>query len=237
MKKTNNVSEEKVQNIFNHIAGEYDKVNSLISMGTHRKWRSQATRKFNPNVDSVLDLCCGTGDWTIDILNQVSKKTKVTALDFSEGMLNVARKKLKENNYENRVKIVQADAMHLPFDDESFDVVTIGFGLRNVPDANVVLSEIYRVLKPNGKLVCLDAFKVEIPVIKLGWKFYFGKIMPVVGKTFNKKATNEYEYLNSSVNNFVSINQLKHMFEKVGFKNIKIKEYIFGSAAMHVGTK
>lgn len=237
MTKTNDVSEAKVQEIFNHIAGEYDKVNSLISMGTHRKWRSQATKELNPNVNSILDLCCGTGDWTIEILKQVLKNTKVTALDFSEGMLDIAKQKLEKNNYQGRVDFIQGDAMKLPFEDNTFDAVTIGFGLRNVPDVSAVLSEIYRVLKPNGKLISLDAFKVETPVVKVGWKFYFGKIMPLIGRTFNHNAKDEYEYLNSSVNHFVSISELKRLFEVAGFKDIQIRKYIFGSAAMHVGKK
>lgn len=237
MTKTNDVPEAKVQEIFNHIAGEYDKVNLLISMGTHRKWRAQATKELDSNLDSILDLCCGTGDWTIEILRQVSKNTKVTALDFSEGMLDIAKQKLTKNNYQDRVNFIQGDAMKLPFDDNTFDAVTIGFGLRNVPDVNTVLSEIYRVLKPGGKLVSLDAFKVETPVVKTGWKFYFGTIMPLIGRAFNHNAKDEYEYLNSSVNHFVSISQLKKMYETTGFKNIRTKKYIFGSAAMHVGEK
>lgn len=234
--KTNDVPEEKVQEIFDSIAVNYDKVNSIISLGTHNKWRHFGTKQINTNARMVLDLCCGTGDWTVDIKRHVGEDTKVVAVDFSKNMLEIAKEKIRNHHFSTAVEIIQADAMNLPFADNTFDDVTIGFGLRNVPDANTALKEIYRVLRPGGKIICLDAFKVETPLIKTGWKIYFGKFMPMVGQAFNKE-NSEYEYLNSSVNKFVSPNELEKMFQANGFKQTSFKKFIFGSAAIHLGIK
>lgn len=232
---TNNVPEEEVKDIFNSIAGNYDKVNSIISMGTHKKWRKFGTKQINPNSRKILDLCCGTGDWAIDIKQHVSDDTKVVAVDFSEEMLKIANEKFNNHNFENSIEIIQADAMSLPFPDDSFDAVTVGFGLRNVPNVNVVLKEIFRVLRKGGKLICLDAFKVETPIIKEGWKIYFSKLMPLVGQLFHKD--DEYKYLNSSVNSFVSPEELASMFDKNGFKKLRTKKFMLGAAAIIIGTK
>lgn len=231
---TNKVPEKDVQQTFNKIAGNYDKLNSIMSLGTHQKWRQKATAKIVVNPSKILDLCCGTADWTI-MLARRYQHADIIGADFSSEMLKIAQQKVGASQLTN-ITLENGDAMNLRYPDNSFDVVTIGFGLRNVPDANKVLQEIYRILKPGGQLICLEAFKVETPVIKLGWKVYFNGLMPLMGKVF-AKSPSEYKYLDDSVNKFVSIKQLAEMMNAAGFKNIEVDDLMFKAAAIHSAFK
>lgn len=234
MALTNNVPEKDVQKTFNTIAGNYDKLNSIMSLGTHQRWRQTATEQLRVNPDKILDLCCGTADWTIK-LAQRYQHAQVIGMDFSQEMLKIAQHKVSDSLVQN-VILEAGDAMNLRYQDNSFDVVTIGFGLRNVPDAQKVLQEIYRVLKPGGQLLCLEAFKVETPIIRVGWKMYFNHLMPLMGKVFAKSKP-EYQYLDDSVNKFVSIKQLAAMMQTVGFRNIEVTDLMFKAAAVHSALK
>jgi len=234
MSLTNKVPEKDVQQTFNSIAGNYDKLNSIMSLGTHQKWRQKATDNIIVGPSNVLDLCCGTADWTI-MLAQRFSHAQIVGMDFSQEMLKIAQSKVGKSAVTN-VTLEAGDAMNLRYPDNSFDVVTIGFGLRNVPDANKVLQEIYRVLRPGGQLICLEAFKVETPVVKAGWKLYFNKLMPLMGKVFAKSQP-EYQYLDDSVNKFVSIKQLAEMMGDTGFKNITVDNLMFKAAAIHAAEK
>jgi len=231
---TNKISETDVQNTFNNIAGNYDKLNSIMSLGTHQSWRKKATDQIKVNPETVLDLCCGTADWTIMLAKRFFH-SKITGLDFSSEMLKIAQQKVGQSGVSN-VTLESGDAMNLRFPDASFDVVTIGFGLRNVPDANKVLQEIYRVLKPGGQLICLEAFKVETPVISVGWRLYFNKLMPLMGKVFAKNKS-DYQYLDDSVNKFVSIQKLAEMMHVTGFDDIEVNDLMFKAAAIHSAIK
>ncbi len=148
--------EEHVHSVFENIYQNYDKMNSVISFQQHKKWRKETMKKMNvqPGQD-CLDLCCGTGDWTIALGKATGSEGKVVGLDFSHNMLQVAQEKIKNEQLTN-VELIQGNAMELPFEDNQFDYVTIGFGLRNVPDYVQVLKEMERVLKPGGMAVCLE---------------------------------------------------------------------------------
>lgn len=234
MSLTNKVPQKDVQKTFNNIAGNYDKLNSIMSLGTHQKWRKIATAKIDNGPDMILDLCCGTADWTI-MLAQKYPHAKVIGLDFSSEMLKIAQTKVAASNLTN-IELMSGNAMDLNFSDKSFDVVTIGFGLRNVPDADQVLHEIFRILKSNGQLICLEAFKVQTPVVKLGWQVYFNHLMPLMGKVF-AKSKSEYQYLDDSVNKFVSIKQLAQMMQDAGFDDIEVSDLMLKAAAIHSARK
>ncbi|MDN6128329.1 MAG: class I SAM-dependent methyltransferase, partial [Tetragenococcus halophilus] len=140
MPRTNKTSEAKVQALFDRIASTYDSTNNAISLGMHKHWRKKTMEQVPLSVgDQALDLCCGTGDWTIDLAEIVGPTGKVVGLDFSQKMLKTAKNKLKQTNFSPQTSLIQGDAMSLPFENDSFDLVTIGFGLRNVPDAFQVL--------------------------------------------------------------------------------------------------
>ncbi|MFS0781380.1 demethylmenaquinone methyltransferase [Bacillus sp. 1P06AnD] len=228
--------EEKVHKVFENISQNYDKMNSVISFQQHIKWRNATMKIMDVKPGSkALDVCCGTADWTIALSNAVGEEGHVTGLDFSENMLSVGQEKVKELNLHN-VKLIHGNAMSLPFEDNSFDYVTIGFGLRNVPDYQTVLNEMNRVLKPGGMAVCLETSQPTMPVFRQGYYFYFKHIMPLFGKLF-AKSYNEYSWLQESASEFPGMKELADMFRKAGFMNVSYKGHTGGVAATHIGYK
>src|SRR5699024_2472794 len=158
-------------------------------------------------------------------------------LDFSENMLKVAKKRQEEDNLPlDNLKFIHGNAMELPFEANSFEYVTIGFGLRNVPNYEQVLSELYRVVKPGGKVVCLETSQPTLIGYRQLYYFYFRFIMPLLGKIF-AKSYKEYAWLHESAKSFPDKQKLKDLFGKVGFSDVEIKSYSGGVAAMHLGHK
>lgn len=181
----------------------------------------------------ALDVCCGTADWTIALSEAVGSKGQVTGLDFSENMLEVGKQKTASLD---NIQLVHGDAMNLPFDDNSFDYVTIGFGLRNVPDYLSALKEMQRVLKPGGMVVCLETSQPTLPLFKQIYSLYFKFVMPIFGKMF-AKSKEEYEWLQQSTFNFPDKQTLKGLFFEAGFNDIIVRSFTGGVAAMHLGYK
>jgi len=234
LKTVSQSKEERVHEVFENISDSYDKMNSVISFQLHKKWRKDTMNRMQVKPGSkALDVCCGTADWTITMAEAVGETGQATGLDFSQNMLNVGIEKTKSYP---QINLLQGNAMELPFPDNSFDYVTIGFGLRNVPDYMQVLSEINRVLKPGGMAVCLETSQSEIPGYRQLFRLYFKYIMPIFGKLF-AKSYKEYSWLQESADEFPGMKQLKKMFEQVGFENVKYKAYSGGAAAMHMGFK
>lgn len=226
--------EEKVHNVFETISHDYDKMNSVISFKQHLRWRSDTMKRMNVQKDrAALDVCCGTADWTIALADAVGSKGKVTGIDFSESMLKVGEDKVR---HLQQVKLVHGNAMELPFPDNSFDYVTIGFGLRNVPDIDQVLREMHRVVKPGGMVVCLETSHPTLMGYKQLYYFYFRYIMPLFGKLL-AKSYQEYAWLNESARNFPGMKELANKFNQAGLKNVKYKPYNGGVAAVHIGYK
>lgn len=226
--------EERVHNVFEKISVDYDKMNSVISFNQHKKWRDDIMRRMAVQKGTdALDVCCGTADWTIALAEATGPGGKVTGLDFSESMLEVGKSKVA--NYPN-INLIHGNAMELPFPDNSFDHVTIGFGLRNVPNYATVLEEIHRVLKPGGMIACLDTSHPEMPGYKQLFWFYFKVIMPLFGKVF-AKSYEEYSWLQESADDFPGMKKLAHMFTEAGFKEVSYKAYSGGAAAGHIGFK
>lgn len=226
-----------VQGLFDTIAPNYDRMNNIISLGTHRHWRKQTMAQIHlaPNA-YVLDLCCGTGDWTIALAKELQAPGEVIGLDFSAPMLKLAQQKVTQQPVADRVWLRRGNAMHLPFKDNTFDLVTIGFGLRNLPDKAQALTEIYRVLKPGARLVCLETSQPDQPLIKPVWQWYFTKVVPLFGRLFAHQYQ-EYSYLQETTRHFASYQQLATMFQQAGFQNVHFQRFNFGAAAAHFGTK
>lgn len=228
--------EERVHHVFEKIYDNYDSMNSIISFKRHIAWRKDVMKHMNVEVGSkALDVCTGTGDWALSLAAEVGSSGKVVGLDFSENMLQVAHNK-KNESYLKQVDFIHGNAMELPFEDSSFDYVTIGFGLRNVPDYETVLSEMYRVVKPGGKVVCLETSQPTLIGFRQLYYFYFRFIMPLFGKLF-AKSYNEYAWLHESAKDFPNKHELKKMFLSVGFSKVLVKSYTGGVAAMHMATK
>lgn len=233
-KKATN-KENKVYDVFQTISEDYDKLNNVISFSMHKRWKKDTIKRLNLKENhKLLDVCCGTGDFSI-MSSKSNKDINVTGLDFSENMLSVARMKKKELKLDN-VNFVHGNAMDLPFDDNSFNAVIVGFGLRNTPDYEQVIREMTRVVKPGGKVACLDTSHPTLPVFKQIYWLYFKYIMPRLGQLFAKHKE-EYQWLNDSTEKFLNKKELKVLFEKAGLKNVKIISYAGGSAALHLGIK
>lgn len=228
--------EEKVHGVFQKISGQYDKMNSVISFKQHLAWRKETMKRMKVHNGAVaLDVCCGTGDWTLALAEAAGAGGRVTGLDFSSNMLSVAKKKVADSDYKE-IELVQGNAMELPFEDNTFDFVTIGFGLRNVPDYMTVLKEMTRVAKPGGKVVCLETSQPTLPVFKQGYFIYFRYIMPLFGKVF-AKSFQEYSWLQESARDFPDSKKLARMFEDAGLADVEVKPFTGGVAAMHLGRK
>ncbi|AOV08069.1 demethylmenaquinone methyltransferase [Sporosarcina ureilytica] len=226
--------EQKVHKVFEKISDDYDKMNSVISFNQHKKWRDDIMRRMSVKQGSVaLDVCCGTADWTIALAHATGPEGSVTGLDFSEKMLEAGKPKVEQ--YDN-IELIHGNAMELPFADNTFDYVTIGFGLRNVPDYATVLSELHRVLKPGGMVACLDTSHPEMPIYRQIFRFYFKVIMPLLGKVF-AKSYQEYSWLQESADDFPGMKKLAHMFTEAGFHDVYYKSYSGGAAAGHIGFK
>ncbi|GIN21054.1 MAG TPA: demethylmenaquinone methyltransferase [Bacillus bacterium] len=228
--------EERVHNVFEKIHKNYDKMNSIISFQQHKKWRKVTMEKMNVQEgSSALDVCCGTGDWTIALAERAGKEGRVVGLDFSKNMLAVAKEKMEQKGLE-QVTLIQGNAMELPFDDDSFDFVTIGFGLRNVPDYMQVLQEMFRVTKPGGMAVCLETSQPTLPVFRQVYYTYFRFLMPLFGKIF-AKSYEEYSWLQESARDFPGMDELAQMFWRAGFVDVIYKPFSGGAAAAHIGIK
>jgi demethylmenaquinone methyltransferase / 2-methoxy-6-polyprenyl-1,4-benzoquinol methylase len=228
--------EKKVHRVFEAISKDYDFMNSVISFQRHKAWRKDTMKRMAVQKGAkALDVCCGTADWTLALSEAVGPQGSVVGLDFSENMLAIGKEKVKDHSL-NNVTLIHGNAMELPFPDETFDYVTIGFGLRNVPDYLQVLKEMHRVLKPGGTIACLETSHPTLPVFKQGFKVYFRYVMPLLGKLL-AKSYKEYSWLQESANDFPGREQLKELFLEAGFTNIKIKSYSGGVAAMHLGRK
>jgi demethylmenaquinone methyltransferase/2-methoxy-6-polyprenyl-1,4-benzoquinol methylase len=228
--------EERVHNVFEKIYGNYDKMNSVISFQQHKRWRKDTMRRMNVQKgQSALDVCCGTADWTIALAEAVGPTGKVVGLDFSKNMLKIGQEKIKEQQL-HQVSLIHGNAMELPFEDHSFDYVTIGFGLRNVPDYLQVLKEMNRVLKPGGMAVCLETSQPTMFGFKQIYYFYFRFVMPLFGRLF-AKSYSEYSWLQESARDFPGMKELASMFKQAGFNNVRFKPYSGGVAAVHIGEK
>jgi demethylmenaquinone methyltransferase/2-methoxy-6-polyprenyl-1,4-benzoquinol methylase len=229
-------SKSHVHGVFERIAPKYDFMNDLISFRRHKAWRKFTMKKMNvaPG-ETALDLCCGTCDWTIALAN-ASVTGKVIGLDFSQNMLDVGAVKVNNLGLNDRITLVRGNAMSLPFEDNTFDYVTIGFGLRNVPDYLQVLKEMRRVVKPGGKVVCLEVSKPTWQPFKAMYNLYFERILPLIGKLVAKRFE-EYKWLPESLKAFPGRLQLVRLFEKAGLQQVIAYPLTGGVAALHMGTK
>lgn len=228
--------EQKVHKVFEKISDNYDHMNSVISFQQHIRWRKDTMNRMKVKKGaSALDICCGTADWTIALADAVGEKGKVVGLDFSANMLKVGQQKLDALNIKN-TRLVQGNAMELPFEDNSFDYVTIGFGLRNVPDYLAVLKEMHRVVKPGGMAVCLDTSQPTMPGFRQFYFLYFKYIMPFFGKIL-AKSYQEYRWLHDSARDFPGMKELTKLFKNAGFNDVNCKAYFGGVAASHFALK
>ncbi|WIM38789.1 demethylmenaquinone methyltransferase [Paenibacillus sp. PK4536] len=228
--------EQFVQSVFESIAPKYDMMNDLLSFRRHKAWRKFTMKKMNVQPGtSALDVCCGTCDWTLSIA-EASGTGQIKGLDFSPNMLKVGQHKINRDGWKDNITLTQGNAMDLPYEDNSFDYVTIGFGLRNVPDLVQVLKEMQRVVKPGGMVVCLELSKPTWQPFKGLYYFYFQNLLPLMGKLVAKHYE-QYKWLPDSLKLFPGRAELAQIFRDVGLDNVQAYPLTGGIAALHIGIK
>ncbi len=225
-----------VREMFSRISPKYDFLNHFLSGNTDKRWRKLVTKKLKSVLDDenalVLDVACGTGDLAVEL--QKNAKAKIIGTDFCRPMLAIAKEKNAPENL--FIPYLEADGMNLSFADETFDAVTIAFGLRNFSNWQDGLTELQRILKPGGKLVILEFSAPIVPGFRQAFQFYFTKILPKIGGVVSG-SRGAYEYLSESVARFPDQKGLMKMMLESGFNNVEYKNLTGGIAAIHLGVK
>ncbi|MEJ6744645.1 MAG: bifunctional demethylmenaquinone methyltransferase/2-methoxy-6-polyprenyl-1,4-benzoquinol methylase UbiE [Porticoccaceae bacterium] len=237
--KTVKVEEKagKVAEVFHSVAGKYDLMNDLMSGGVHRLWKRMTIEMSGVRRgDTVLDIAGGTGDLTAKFSRIVGPEGTVVLADINDSMLRVGRDRLTDLGIVNNVKFSQADAQYLPFPDNSFDVITIAFGLRNVTDKDLALRSMLRVLKPGGRLLVLEFSSPVNPLLSKIYDTYSFSILPKLGKLFASDA-DSYQYLAESIRMHPDQETLQGMMDNAGFANTDFHNMTGGVVALHRGVK
>lgn len=226
---------KQVEQMFDNISGNYDGLNRVITFGIDQKWRKRVVKHVvNSNPNSVLDIATGTGDLAISFSK--FDIPKIVGFDLSEGMLSIARKKIVKNVAAQRIEFIQGDSEKMPFEDASFDAITVAFGVRNFEALEIGLSEIYRVLKPSGIFVVLETSVPTRFPFRQGYYFHTRFVLPLVGKLFSKDKV-AYNYLSESASVFPHGERFNNILRKIGFKEVKNKPQTFGVASIYTASK
>lgn len=227
---------QQVEKMFDNISGNYDGLNRVISMGTDVSWRKKVVQMVKDHrPETILDIATGTGDLAIQIAETADAK-KIVGLDLSEGMLKVGRKKIMSKNLQTQIEMIQGDSEALPFEDNSFDVITVAFGVRNFETLELGLSEIYRVLKKGGLFIVLETSVPTKFPFKQGYKFYSSLILPTIGKLFSKDKE-AYTYLSKSAAEFPYGEKFNNILKKIGFINVASDPQTLGVATIYNASK
>ena len=228
---------DRVASVFHSVASKYDLMNDLMSGGIHRLWK-----RFTIEMSAVrpghhvLDLAGGTGDLSYQFSKLVGREGRIILSDINSSMLNVGRDRLIDRGVNNNVDYVQLDAQHLPFADNTFDCVTIAFGLRNVTDKDLALRSILRTLKPGGRLLVLEFSKPTNSLVEKVYDQYSFRLLPLIGKLVTNDA-DSYRYLAESIRMHPDQDTLKSMMDDAGFTNTEFHNMTSGVVALHKGIK
>lgn len=227
---------EQVAEMFNNISGTYDFLNHFLSLGIDIIWRRKAIKELKSvQPQLILDVATGTGDFAFESISILQPK-KIIGVDISAGMLAIADKKIKERKLDEVFSVQLGDSEGLKFEDDTFDAITVAFGVRNYENLEKGLADMLRVLKPNGKIVILEFSKPKHFPIKQGYSIYFKYITPFFGRLFSKDKK-AYTYLPESVAAFPDGETFTALMEKVGYKNTKHRPLTFGISAIYTGIK
>ena len=222
--------------MFSGIAGKYDFLNHFLSLNIDKAWRRKVRQKLEPVLNDenalVLDVACGTGDLSFEL--QHGSKAKVIGTDFCRPMLTIAAEKGDKND--SQVPFVEADAMNLSFPTNSFDALTIAFGLRNLPNFANGLKELHRVIKPGGRIAVLELSSPVVPGFRQVFNFYFNQVLPRIGGLVSG-SRGAYEYLPNSVSKFPAQKALAELMRQTGFTGVEYTNLTGGIAAIHTGVK
>ncbi len=233
---THQTKKDEIREMFNNIAPAYDRLNHTLSFNIDRIWRRRVVnhvKRLTPH--SILDLATGTGDLAIQMATRIDQSS-ITAVDLSQGMLEVAKQKVASRNLNQRISLHVGDAEHLDIESGSMDVVTVAFGVRNFGDLNAGLVEIARTIRPGGEVVILEFSTPQNPIFGAIYKFYSRYILPVIGGMISKDR-GAYEYLPASVEEFPQPAQFMEIMKRAGFKNCRARSQSLGIAQIYIGEK
>jgi len=234
-KDSNQSKKIQVTKMFDTISKEYDGLNRVISFGIDVKWRNRVVKLVaDKKPENILDIATGTGDLAISLTSTGAKE--IIGLDISDGMLEVGRNKISTKKLDHIISMVIGDSEDLPFRDNTFDAITVAFGVRNFENLEKGLSEILRVLKPNGIFVILETSVPTNPIYKAGYKIHTKFILPVIGKLFSQDKV-AYNYLSESASVFPYGEALNNILRKIGFINVKDMPQTMGVATIYTASK
>ncbi|MDF2436128.1 MAG: ubiquinone biosynthesis methyltransferase UbiE [Bacteroidota bacterium] len=234
-KDSSSGKKEQVAEMFNNIAPKYDFLNQVLSLGIHKGWRKKAiTMLGTEKPHTILDIATGTGDFAIEAMR--IHPEKIVGVDISEGMLKLGVEKIRKLGLSDKIALQRGDSENLLFSNESFDAVTVGFGVRNFENLDKGISDIYRVLKRKGTLIVLEFSKPRAFPVKQLYKFYSKYVTPTVGRIFSKD-TAAYSYLPESVNAFPDGEDFLNVLKKAGFKSTRATTVAFGIATIYFAKK
>ncbi len=227
---------EGIRRLFNKIASDYDRLNHILSLNIDKGWRKKAVREIadqNSPV-KVLDVACGTGDFTIEIARKVAAGSEVIGVDISEGMMMIGKEKIRKSGVSAEMSVADCEA--LPYCQNTFDRISVGFGVRNFEHIDLGLSEMFRVLKPGGKLVILELSVPSNAFIRNCYMLYFQKVMPVIGGFLSGDRA-AYEYLHTSVLRFPAPDRFIAMLKSAGFEQVEHRSLTFGICRIYICEK
>lgn len=226
---------EQVATMFNNISKKYDFLNHFLSLGIDILWRKKAIKMLQKSQPKkILDIATGTGDFAIEALKL--NPEKVTGIDISEGMLNVGKQKIRDKDLQDIIELKLGDSENLEFNDNTFDAYTVGFGVRNFENLEKGLTEMLRVLKPEGTSIILEFSKPTAFPIKQIYNFYFNSMLPAIGKLVSKD-NSAYTYLPESVDAFPDGEKFTKILTEIGYKNITEIRLMFGIASIYKANK
>ena len=232
---SNKSKKEEVEQMFDNISVKYDFLNHFLSLGIDRIWRKKAVKELREvKPRKILDIATGTGDFAI--ANMKLKPVEIVGIDISNGMLEVGRKKMRKKKVDHIITMKQADSENLPFDDDYFDGLTVGFGVRNFENLEKGLSEMLRVIRPGGKAVILEFSKPKKFPVKQSFTFYSKYVIPMLGKRISKDEK-AYAYLPESVEAFPEGKEFENILIKLNYKNVKSSLVSGGIATIYTGIK
>lgn len=226
---------EQVTQMFDTISKNYDGLNRVISLGIDVKWRKKVVAIVGEsNPKEILDIATGTGD--LALMMATLQPNKITGLDISAGMLEVGKQKINKANLSDKIEMIVGDSEEMPFEDATFDAITVSFGVRNFANLDKGIKEIARVLKPTGVLVILETSNPTKFPFKQGYKLYTNLILPIIGKLFSKDKV-AYSYLSESANSFPFGEVFNNILRKNGFSDVKDTPVTFGVATIYTARK